>query len=297
MLSVELKDDRSEIVHYNFSEYPIYIRKALLSSYNNFEAPPHWHDDVEFIAVLEGEMNYNINGEIITLRQNEGVFVNSRQLHYGFSKERKECDFICILLHPLMLCVSETMEQKFVLPLLKNYNAQYIKLSDDSDWQKELLLCIKNMYNAKDHATAPLKISSLFLKMWSLIFENSDTSVPSKNPNGNFTLLKNMIGYIQRFYKERITLDDIAKAGTVGQSKCCKLFAEHIGMTPNAYLIQYRLHQSIWYLKNTDMTITEIAHAVGFSSSSYYAETFKKLCNQSPSGYRKTGNMEDDEKS
>ena len=36
MLTVDLKDDRSEIVHYDFEDYPIYIRKALLSSYNNF---------------------------------------------------------------------------------------------------------------------------------------------------------------------------------------------------------------------------------------------------------------------
>lgn len=54
-----------------------------------------------------------------------------------------------------------------------------------------------------------------------------------------------------------------------------------------AYLIQYRLHQSFWYLKNTDMTITEIAQVVGFSGSSYYAESFRKWCGKSPSEYRK----------
>ena len=126
MLTVDLKDDRSEIVHYDFEDYPIYIRKALLSSYNNFEAPLHWHDDIEFIAVLQGEMNYNINGEIITLMQNEGVFVNSRQLHFGFSKAKTECDFICVLIHPLMLCVSGAIEQKYVVPLLENQNVSYM---------------------------------------------------------------------------------------------------------------------------------------------------------------------------
>lgn len=80
MMSINLKDDQSEIVHYNFEDYPIYIQKSLLSSYHNFEAPAHWHDDIELIAVLRGEMNYHINGEIITVRQGEGVFINSRQL-------------------------------------------------------------------------------------------------------------------------------------------------------------------------------------------------------------------------
>ncbi len=287
MPSVDLTDDRSEIVHYDFEDYPIYVRKALLSSYNNFEAPPHLHDDIEFIAVLQGEMNYNINGEIITVRQNEGVFINSRQLHYGFSKTKTECDFICILIHPLMLCVSQSIEQKYVVPLLKNQNVPYIKLSADTQWKKELLRCILSMYHAKENPVAPLIISSLFLKIWSIIFENSNTSVSLKNQNSDFTILKNMIGYIQKFYREKITLDDIATAGAVGQSKCCKLFNKYIGVTPNAYLIQYRLHQSTWYLKNTDMTITEIAQAVGFSGSSYYAEVFRKWCNNSPSEYRK----------
>ena len=97
-----------------------------------------------------------------------------------------------------------------------------------------------------------------------------------------------MVGYIQSFYCEKITLNDIAAAGAVGQSKCCKLFDKYIGIAPNAYLIQYRLNQSIWYIKNTDMTITEIAQAVGFSGSSYYAEAFRKWCGKSPSEYRKT---------
>ena len=288
VISVDLKDDRSEIVHYDFEDYPIHIREALLSSFYNFEAPPHWHDDIEFTVVLSGEMNYSVNGEIITIRQNEGVFVNSRQLHYGFSKEKAECDFICVLIHPLMLCVSHALEREYVVPLLKNRNVPYIKLSFDTPWQKELLNCILSMYDVKDSATAAPMILSLFLKIWAILFENSKASDSFKNQSGDFTVLKNMIGYIQKSHGEKITLNDIAQSGAVGQSKCCKLFDKYIGMTPNEYLIQYKLNQSVWYLKNTDLTVTEIAHTVGFSGSSYYAEAFRKRYGKSPSEYRKT---------
>ena len=86
----------------------------------------------------------------------------------------------------------------------------------------------------------------------------------------------------------KITLADIAASGAVGQSKCCKLFAKYIGQTPNLYLIQYRLGKSTELLKNTDMTVTEIAYAVGFNGSSYYAEAFRKWCGKSPMEYRNT---------
>lgn len=288
MLSVEMKDDRSEIVHYDFEDYPIYIRRALLSSYNNFEAPPHWHDDIEFILVLKGEMSYNINGEIISVGQNEGVFVNSKQIHFGFSKAKNECDFICVLVHPMLLCVSRAAEKQYVEPLIENQAAQYIKLSADIPWKNDVMNYILSIYNSKNDPAAPLSVISLSLKIWSVLFEHSDSSSPPTRQNGDFTILKNMIGYVRKSYREKISLDDIALSGAVGQSKCCKLFGKYIGTTPNEYLIRYRLHQSTDYLKNTDMSITEIAQAVGFSGSSYYAEAFRKRYGKSPTEYRKT---------
>ena len=191
------------------------------------------------------------------------------------------------MIHPILLCVSQAFERDFVLPLLNNQNVPYIKLSADTRWQSEILNNILSIYKAKSNSSAVLEISACIIKIWSIIFRNTKAPAVLKNQNSDFTILKNMIGYIQKFYREKITLDDIATAGAVGQSKCCKLFDKYIGVTPNAYLIQYRLHQSTWYLKNTDMTITQIASTVGFSGGSYYAEAFKKHYNKSPSEYRK----------
>lgn len=67
MISMSLRNDRSEMVHYDFESCPVYIRKSLLSSYHNFEAPVHWHSDIELISVLSGNMNYYINDEIIDI--------------------------------------------------------------------------------------------------------------------------------------------------------------------------------------------------------------------------------------
>lgn len=41
MLSLEIRDDRSEKVRYDYTDYPIYIRRALLSSYPGYAAPTH----------------------------------------------------------------------------------------------------------------------------------------------------------------------------------------------------------------------------------------------------------------
>lgn len=284
---LELRDDRSEKVRYDYADYPIYIRQGLLSSYPNYAAPVHWHDDIELIYVLSGEMQYNINGEIIVLNKNEGVFVNARQLHFGFSEKRKECGFICILLHPIMLCATPAYERGFVLPMIHNRNAAFVKLNMNIAYQSEILKDVKDMYLIKDEESAPLKVQKLFLSIWIQLYENIAHENQPEKQNTDLSILKSIIGFIQQNYTVKITLADIAASGAVGQSKCCKLFARYIGLTPNIYLTQYRLDKSTVLLKNTDMTITEIAHAVGFSGSSYYAEAFRKWSGKSPSEYRR----------
>ena len=96
-----------------------------------------------------------------------------------------------------------------------------------------------------------------------------------------------MARFIQENYMEKISLADIAAAGAVGQSKCCKLFARFFFQSPTMNLTQHRLSKSMELLLNTDLPIIEIALSVGFGSASYYTETFRKWMGKTPSEFRK----------
>ena len=95
--STVLNSDASENVAYNNPDFPAYVKKGQLSSYPDFRAVSHWHDDLEFILILDGQMFYDVNGQRIPLQTGEGIFVNSRCFHYGYSDAHTECLFICIL--------------------------------------------------------------------------------------------------------------------------------------------------------------------------------------------------------
>ena len=82
---VLLKEDGSEQVVYDYPDYPMYVHRNLFSSYANFAAPSHWHADIELIYIDFGAMRYNINGTVVSLQKGEGLLVNARQVHFGFS--------------------------------------------------------------------------------------------------------------------------------------------------------------------------------------------------------------------
>lgn len=285
---MRLNVDQSERVLYDNPEYPVYVRKGLLSAFPNYTAESHWHDDVEFISVLSGQMLYNINGEIVVLREGEGVFVNARQLHFGFSNDKTECAFICVLVHPMVICSSEAIEKDYINPIIFNENIPYYHLKKTNEWENGVLCEIEYIYNAAKEKTAELKIQKAFLGIWIALCENIVTLQKTKIArNQNLNVLKNMISFIHRNYKEKLTLRKIASAGNMGKTGCCGVFKKYTNKTPIEYLTEFRLRKAIELLRDTDMTVLEISCETGFSGASYFSETFRKFYGCTPSEYKK----------
>ena len=285
---MQLRFDKSEYVFYNISDFPVYIRPGILSRYPDYAAESHWHDDIEFIVILSGSMDYNVNGEILTLREGEGIFVNSRQFHYGFSAEHLECTFICILLHPVLLCSTQYIEQKFILPIITNAAIPYHKFSDNCAWEKQVLDYLLEIYECRDTDTMELKAQSLFGNLWVELYTHLNIrKTISSTQNQHINSLQHMISFIQSHYKEKISLAEICRTGNVGKTTCSTIFMKYTNQTPIEYLTDYRLRKSIDLMASTDMVFSEISYETGFSGASYFAETFRKRFSCSPGEYRR----------
>lgn len=284
-----IKKDLSEQVQYNNSDFPAYIRMGVLSHYPNYAAESHWHDDIELIYVISGYMQYNINGKIVTLTEGNGIFVNSKQFHYGFSSEKKECIFICVLLHPL-LNTSYYIAQKFLTPLLAEDSIPFYVLNKNVDWERSILDSILYMYKNLGSQTSELVTMEAFFQICRLLYENLHTENVTQAKNHRIDSLKAMISFIQNNYKENISLSDISNSGNVSKTSCCSFFQRYTNQTPIEYLNDFRLRKSIELLTYTDLTITEICYSVGFSGASYFTETFRKKMGFPPSEYRKNIN-------
>lgn len=285
---MDINADFSERENYNYCNSPIYIEEGHLSDYPDYRALAHWHDDIELLSVISGELQYNVNGQIVTVTQGNGVFVNSRQMHFGYSANRSECIYICVRVHPRLLCVNTASEQEFVIPILTNTELDHICLQQEKDWQAQILRLVTDMNEVKESKAAQLKILGFFLQIWTLLFENVSCTEAKQGKNADYACLNAMLSFVQQNYAEKLSLAQIASAGAIGQSKCCRLFARYIGQTPNDYLNSCRLQKCTELLKGTDMTVTEIALATGFCGSSYLAELFRRQYGITPTGYRKS---------
>ncbi len=285
-IPIVLRDDRSEAVPYDFSDFPVYIRRGWLSQHPNYSAVSHWHDDIELIAVLSGDMSYYVGGTVIYLKEGDGVFINSRQLHYGFSQNRSECEYLCVLAHPLLLCSSPLIEREFVDPLLAEGALPFCPLRKEIPWENDILREIKRIHSCLDTYSAALQIQISLLGIWKALYEYA-VQKPFRPEGGQrLSSLRDMVGYVQKHYQEKISLQDISAAGGVSQSTCCNIFRRQLHQSPISFVTEYRLKKSIELICSSDLTITEISYEVGFSGASYFDETFRRHFGCAPTEYR-----------
>ena len=111
------RPDGSEIVQYDAPMFFSFTEHSLLHQYPHMRAECHWHVDLELTYIIHGHMWYFVNGETVRLDEGQAIFVNSRQLHYGFTKDGSDCEFSCTLLNPAKMCASFEVYDRFIAPL------------------------------------------------------------------------------------------------------------------------------------------------------------------------------------
>jgi AraC-like DNA-binding protein len=283
-----------EDVPYTSSHLPIYSAIMQLSKFPFHAIDCHWHRDLEFIVVQEGEMTYYVNDRDYRLSRGDGIFVNANRIHFGGPGARRaaECVYACLLLHPSLLRADPYIENRFVNPLL--YDSRYGALffpAGKKGWQGEASARISALAELamKSPDDSALEVQSGFYALWSLLFANTAALEGIKETDGlgEDAVLKRMLSFMQKNYAEKISLDDIARAGGVCRSKCCFLFKRILRQSVFEYLLKFRVHKSLGFLSSNEMSITDAALASGFSGTSYYGEMFKRLTGISPGEYRR----------
>jgi AraC-like DNA-binding protein len=87
-------------------------------------------------------------------------------------------------------------------------------------------------------------------------------------------------------YAEPLDLDDLAAAAGVSKYHFLRCFAATYGKTPAVYVTERRIARAQDLLRATNLTVTEVCMAVGYSSLGSFSSTFNRLVGMSPSDYQ-----------
>lgn len=252
--------------------------------------PLHWHEEIQFILSVKGEAIVQINEEKLAVKEGEGIFINSGCLHSA-EDLNGDCVYICLNVSPHFLLPQE-LYSSYIYPYISATNLPYIILNRSEDWGKSILesiIEIKKLIN-DNPPFYEINITSLLTFIWQQLIRNGFQLEYSQTEVEKHMRMKAMLNWIHQHFDEKVTLADIAKAGRLSNSECCRYFKKILKTTPINYLIHYRIQKSLPLLQERDSNVTEVAFKAGFNSSSYFIEKFRKSMNMTPLAYKKNRN-------
>ncbi|MBE7044027.1 MAG: helix-turn-helix domain-containing protein [Ruminococcaceae bacterium] len=251
----------------------------------------HYHDYIELIYNLEGTHEIWINDRSFTFCENDLVLISSREVHMIHPTKGK---YLVLLFEPELL-YSTTLgaaEFKYVMPfLLESAEHQKVFTADEliNSNIDQILTGILQEYMQRQYGwemAIQTGINQLFL--WILRHWNQNgVKLSFENPSASTMRLQSVFDYVEKHYADAITAEEMAQLCNMSYSYFSRFFKKNMQKSFNEYLNFIRINEAEKLLASTDLTITEIAMQVGFSTSSYFIQQFRRIKNTSPKQFRK----------
>lgn len=95
-----------------------------------------------------------------------------------------------------------------------------------------------------------------------------------------------MLSYIEENLSAALTLADLATQASLSEYHFARMFRQSMQMAPHQYVMQRRMDKARRLVTSTQLPLTEIALACGFSSASHFSNRFRSVMGMTPSQLR-----------
>ncbi|WP_423801331.1 AraC family transcriptional regulator [Neobacillus sp. SAB-20_R2A] len=288
MKNFMIDESLKELTKHHTVVMPIACYKTTINQNIHGLIPLHWHDEIQFVLIVKGEAIFQVNEDWIVVREGDGLFINSGCLHMAQEKDRSGCVYICLNLSPYFV-LSQELYPTYVKPYIQATNLPYLYIDANEIWGKNILDAILEIYQGIEQKSQyyEIDISIRLPYIWKNLIDNGFKLEFVQTEIVKSQRMKQMLSWIQQHYTEKVMLEDIARAGQLSRSECCRYFKRFLKCTPLNYVIDYRIQKSLYLLQQDDSNITEVAYQVGFNSTSYFINKFRDSMNITPLAYKK----------
>jgi AraC family transcriptional regulator, transcriptional activator of pobA len=276
-------------------EFPFLIKLFHYTSRRHTRGAT-WHERVELFMPLDGLTRFRLGEQEVELRSGDLLVVDSFKLHHvvdfpGFDTRVVVVSFLPDFVYSLG---SPSHDYAFLLPFYSrsDQQPQVLRASESAASQvfASLAHLLERYFAATDrrlyqagckagllellYHLARRFCSSEFLK-WEFVREQQRS-----------LRLKPLFEHIRHHSAEKLTVAQAAGLTHMSQPQLMKMFKKVAGMTLIAYLNHVRLSNATRLLKETALSIAEVASEVGFADQSYFDKQFKRAFGCPPKQFR-----------
>jgi AraC-like DNA-binding protein len=241
---------------------------------------PHFHKAAELILVTQGEVTFSINTQRHRCGCGDMMFIPPYSVH---SVESCEDAAIRGMTFELQLIREGAFGISAETILSKGAVTEYVFQDGSCEPLKNCFLQAVDVYK-RNEATYKLEMLSSLYQITALLIRRFFGSYEAYK---GYDRMQPVIDYISRNYHREMDLSELSGLLNVCNDHFIRLFRSATNKTPAAYIRDFRLQEALKLLLGSDMSVTEIASEVGFSSGNYMTRVFHTAFGMTPVQYRK----------
>lgn len=274
----------NHVINNDYDGYMYNFNTSQSYSFNS-----HIHKCYEFVHIIHGQLIYTVEGNEYMLSDGDFIMTNPAELHsFSFPEA---CDYQREFLHiypgfikdfPELTAGLETRKMGY----FNRFSAEMTKKYEIDKIFEHIEKCCTNIEPETDFLVLGLTIA-LFARINQILRKEApehQSIITNKKANA-------VCDYIDKHYKEDITVESIAASQFISPSHLSRIFKKETGMTVKAYLNMRRVTRAKNLIMEGPHMITNIYLDCGFIDYSSFYRSFVKYVGMSPEEFKKSQNQ------
>lgn len=254
------------------------LLNAASSRYGgDWHSVPHTHNHTELFFIVGGKGQFLIEDQLYPVNVNNLVIINPNVVHTEVSLNAQPLEYIVLGIEGIQLAGSNTSDRQF--NILDHYESA------------EISGCLRNILREMEQKNTGYEdVCQAYMEILIIrLMRSTALAVPAESQaisaNRQCAAVRR---YIDLHFKEALTLEQLAEEGHMNKFYLSHAFKREYGISPINYMIAKRIEESKYLLAETDLSMTQIAQLLGFSSLSYFSQVFRRTQSVTPMEYRQS---------
>lgn len=247
------------------------------SSYDaEWNSTLHTHQCTELFYITKGKGIFRFEKEMVPVKADDMIIVNPMIMHTEQGQKQDAFEYIAMGISGILFQEESEHDKGYFI-------SNYFEYKHEVLFYLKTLLVEAKQKEQNWQAMCQCLLEALIIN----IIRRSHIQMMVKagiSTNQSCALIES---YIDKHFKEEITLETLSQISYLNKFHIAHAFKEYKGMPPISYVRLKRIEESQFLLTNTNISISEIASIVGFSSLSYFTQAFKRYTHLSPIQYRR----------
>jgi AraC-like DNA-binding protein len=244
-------------------------------TYKNYEFARHFHRIPAIGVVDRGRMSSYCRGGNHILAAGTVLLLNPGEIHApapagsssGWSFR--------------MFYLDDAFFEKVALPA----TMRPLRFRQPFVQDRELAFTLFQLHRELEGNGDRLEFETTFVSIFSRLAERySEALVQTADPKPDRTAIAAALQYMEANYDRNLSLEELAGLSPYSASHFLRMFRDVVGLTPHAYLTQFRIELATTLLRSGTPLI-DIASLVGFTDQSHFTRKFKRILGVTPGQY------------